>query len=263
MRVENTFVGADGVGEATERRLWRAGATHWDAFDPDLLGPKRGERVRQYVSMARTHRDRGDARFFAETLPDGALWRCYENFRDRTCFLDIETTGLDADRHVVTCVTCHRGGETTTLVRPTGDDVLDAVPVGDAPLTADRLRSAIAGSALVSTFNGARFDLPFLESALGVSIDHPHLDLMYPCRRADLTGGLKAIESDLGIDRSADDLDGSDAVRLWREHEAGDERALETLVDYNRADTVNMETVADRVTDRLHERVFEAAIADA
>jgi hypothetical protein len=30
MRLENTFIGARGVGETTERDLWQRGVTHWD-----------------------------------------------------------------------------------------------------------------------------------------------------------------------------------------------------------------------------------------
>jgi uncharacterized protein YprB with RNaseH-like and TPR domain len=45
-------------------------------------------------------------------------------------------------------------------------------------------------------------------------------------------------------------------VRLWREHEAGRDGALETLISYNREDTVNLQTLANEVTARLDQRVF-------
>jgi uncharacterized protein YprB with RNaseH-like and TPR domain len=108
---------------------------------------------------------------------------------------------------------------------------------------------------LLATFNGKRFDVPFLETAFDRSIDLPHLDLMYPCRRLDLTGGLKPIEQELGIDRDRPDLTGRDAVRLWRRYERGDTEALETLVSYNRDDTENLRALADEVVARLHEDV--------
>jgi uncharacterized protein YprB with RNaseH-like and TPR domain len=82
---------------------------------------------------------------------------------------------------------------------------------------------------------------------------------MYTCRKLDLSGGLKEIERDLGLDRDRPDLSGRDAVRLWRDHERGRDGALDTLIEYNREDTVNLRRVADRVTDDLHERVFERA----
>jgi hypothetical protein len=43
-------------------------------------------------------------------------------------------------------------------------------------------------------------------------------------------------------------------VRLWHDYERrGNDEALETLVSYNREDTVNLRTVADEVARRLHE----------
>jgi len=244
MRIENSFIPVDGVGEQTERTLWESGATRWAAFDESLVGARRGERIREFIDTAGDRLDDGDAAFFRRTFPDGAHWRCYENFRETACFLDIETTGLDQHRDDVTVVGLHSPGETTVLVD--GRD-----------LTADRLQRRLDEAKLLVTFNGKRFDVPFLESAFGVDVDVPHVDLLYPCRRLDLTGGLKAIESEVGIDRDRPDLSGRDAVRLWHEYERGDDDALETLVSYNRDDTENLRVLADHVTDRLDRAVFD------
>jgi uncharacterized protein YprB with RNaseH-like and TPR domain len=86
----------------------------------------------------------------------------------------------------------------------------------------------------------------------------PHIDLLYPCRRLDLTGGLKRVEGEMGIERDRPDLSGRDAVRLWHEYERGDDAALDTLVSYNREDAVNLRTLLDEVTGRLHRSVFES-----
>ena len=239
MRIENSFIPVRGVGETTERRLWEAGVTHWDDFDGSVVGPTTADRIHEFVDIATDHLRRGDAHFFDESFPSGERWRLYENFRDDALFFDIETTGLDAARNDVTTVSFHRGGDTTTLVR--GDN-----------LTAGALREQFADAPLIVTFNGARFDVPFLEDSFDLAIDVPHLDLMYPCRRLDLTGGLKPIEKEVGIDRDRPDLSGEDAVRLWRQYERGDDAALDELVSYNREDTVNLERLADVVTTRLH-----------
>jgi uncharacterized protein YprB with RNaseH-like and TPR domain len=240
VRIENSFIPIRGVGETTERRLWEAGITHWNAFDGSVVGPTTADRIHDFVDVATDHLRRGDARFFDDAFPSGERWRLYENFRADACFFDIETTGLDAARNDVTTVSVYRGGDTTTLVR--GDN-----------LTAGALREQFADAPLIVSFNGARFDVPFLEESFPLSIDAPHLDLMYPCRRLDLTGGLKRIERDVGIDRDRPDLSGKDAVRLWREYERGDDAALDTLVSYNREDTENLERLADHVTSRLHD----------
>jgi hypothetical protein len=247
MRVENSFIPVRGVGEKTERRLWSQGVREWGDFRPvDGVGPTTAERIEAFIDEARPRLRERDADYFARRFPDGERWRLYETFRDEACFFDIETTGLNHDRDRVTTVSVHRDGETTTLVA--GDD-----------LTAGALREAFADAGLLVTFNGARFDVPFLEASFDVSLDYPHLDLMYACRSAGLTGGLKSIEREIGIGRDRPDLSGRDAVRLWHEYERGDESSLATLVSYNREDTVNLRRLMDHVGDRLHDEVFVAA----
>lgn len=248
MRIENSFIGVDGVGETIERRLWAAGIDHWDAFEPAVegIGPTRATRIREFIDTARQRLADNDGQFFHECLPSSQRWRLYENFREDACFLDIETTGLSHRFHEVTTVSIHRDGETKTLVK--GQD-----------LTRDRLRSGLAGTPLIVTFNGARFDVPFLETSFELSIAAPHLDLLSPCRQANLHGSLDAVERAVGIDRELPHLTGRDAVRLWREyHHGNDERALDTLIEYNRADTENLRPVADAVSERLHRTVFES-----
>lgn len=245
MRIENSFIPVAGVGEQTERRLWRAGITHWDAFDGSVVGPTLADRIDRFIAVGRDRLAAGESRFFGSAFPSSAQWRLYEDFRDGACFLDIETTGLDRRTDRVTVVGLHRRGTTRTLVCDQG-------------LSASALAAELADATLLVTFNGAQFDLPFLEASFDLAVDRPHLDLRYPCRRVGLTGGLKAIERTLGIERDRPDLSGRDAVALWRAHRRGDPDALETLLAYNRADTRNLRALADAVTDRLHAAVFAA-----
>ncbi|MFB6113873.1 MAG: ribonuclease H-like domain-containing protein [Halodesulfurarchaeum sp.] len=247
MRVENSFIPVTGVGETTERSIWEAGATDWSSFEADLVGPTIGDRIESFIETAEPHLQSRDARFFADRFPRGEFWRLYENFRRDTLFLDIETTGLDHHRDVVTTVSLHKNGETNTLVR--GQD-----------LDSGRLRRAFEDAKLLATFNGRQFDVPFLETSFDLDVDVPHLDLRFLARRLDLTGGLKTIEREVGIERDRPDISGRDAVRLWRQYERGDRDALETLVSYNRADTRNLETLLDIVSARLHDRVAPRAV---
>jgi len=242
--IENSFIPVRGVGEATERRLWGEEITHWDDFHPAAVGEKTGRRIETFIDEARPRLDVNDASFFDEAFPSGERWRLYRNFREDACFFDIETTGLDQDRNEVTTVSFHRDGETTTLVR--GDD-----------LTAENVRAQFDPAELLVTFNGKRFDVPFLESSFGLDVDTPHLDLMYTCRKLGLSGGLKPIEREIGIGRDRPDISGRDAVRLWREHESGADGSLETLVSYNREDAVNLRALADEATARLDHQLFD------
>jgi uncharacterized protein YprB with RNaseH-like and TPR domain len=242
VRVENSFIPVEGVGETTERRLWEAGVTHWEEFDGSVVGPTTADRIDRFVDRAIPRLDAGDARFFDDALPSGERWRLYESFREGATYFDIETTGL-GNHADVTTVSFHRGGETRTLVR--GRD-----------LTAANLAAELDRASLLVSYNGIRFDVPFLERTFDRTIDVPHFDLMYPCRRLDLTGGLKAVEGQVGIERDRPDLSGRDAVRLWRRYERGDEAALETLVSYNRDDAANLAALANVLCDRLHDRMF-------
>jgi len=246
VRIENSFVPVDGVGPVTERKLWRAGVTEWSAFDGQVVGPTRAERIEAFIEEA-THRlQRRDARFFRERVPDDQHWRLYENVREETAFLDIETTGLDRYADRVTTVSIHRGGETRTLVR--GHD-----------LSADELHAELEASSLLVTFNGRRFDVPFLEASFDVSVDLPHADLMSVCRELGYSGGLDAVEHAFGIERERPDISGRDAVRLWHEYERGQDGSLETLIEYNQEDTENMRPLMEQATAKLHRQVFEAA----
>ena len=245
MHVENSFLGADGVGERTERKLWENGITHWEAFEADCpgVGSTRASCIEEFIDAGERALERNDARFFDERFPSGSQWRLYESFRDHACFFDIETTGLDRHHNVVTTVSLHQDGTTETLVR------------GDT-LTAENLRAAFEDARVLVTFNGARFDIPFLETNFELDLDLPHIDLMPTCRKVGLSGGLDAIEEQLGVGRDLPDVDGREAVRLWHEHERGVDGALERLVEYNREDTENMVPVTEQVVSMLDEQVF-------
>jgi len=246
MRIENSYIPVSGVGESTERALWEGGATDWDCFDPSLVGPKTADNIESFIERASRRLEMDDSAFFDRVFPSSERWRLYENFQEEACFFDIETTGLNQEYDAVTTVSYHQAGETTTLVN--GDD-----------LTAENVQQAVDDANLLVSFNGIRFDQPFLEASFGLDVECPHLDLMYPCKTLGLSGGLKAIEGEIGLERDRPDLTGRDAVRLWRQHESGVDGALETLISYNRADTVNLKTLAETVTNRLHEQVFEQA----
>ena len=252
MRIENSFIPVDGVGQTTERRLWEGGVTEWDAFagrgaSVRGVGATTAGRIESFIDEATERLDDRDAAFFDAAFPSGERWRLFENFRDRACYFDIETTGLSARRDRVTTVSFHTPGDgTTTLVR--GRD-----------LTPEAVDEHLSSADLLVSFNGAQFDVPFLEESLDLSVETPHLDLRFPCQRLGLTGGLKPAEREVGLARDGPELTGRDAVRLWYQYEDGDERALETLVSYNRDDAANLRPLADEVTARLHRETFPDA----
>jgi uncharacterized protein YprB with RNaseH-like and TPR domain len=117
--------------------------------------------------------------------------------------------------------------------------------VGDG-ITAEGLLEALAEAATLYTYNGSRFDLPFIRALLGVDLaDHvTHHDLMRDCWRNNLYGGLKSVERQLGIGRRLREVNGYEAVRLWwRYVNDYDEDALATLLEYNREDVLNLKAL--------------------
>lgn len=148
-------------------------------------------------------------------------------------YLDIETTGLDRRRHELTVVgICleHDGRQ-------------ELVQLHDGSLTAGRLLAALPPACRLYSYNGARFDLPFIAARLGIDLARafPHRDLMHDCWRHDLRGGLKAVEVRLGIGRETAGLDGAAAVSLWRDYRLnGNHDALRLLLRYNAEDITNL-----------------------
>lgn len=155
-------------------------------------------------------------------------------------YLDIETTGLSWFYNDITVVGIYLvNGSENRLVQLVGREV-----------TGDNLLEAINGVNTIYTYNGSRFDLPFIRASLDVDLTdhyHPH-DLMYDCWRNNLYGGLKSVEQQLGIPRQLKGISGWDAVILWwRYQNSGNQNALATLLKYNEEDVVNLKVLRERL----------------
>ncbi|MHC4192770.1 MAG: ribonuclease H-like domain-containing protein [Planctomycetota bacterium] len=155
-------------------------------------------------------------------------------------YLDIETTGLSrhyADLTVVgVCI--ERGGK-CQITQLVGDRI-----------TARRLFTALRGTQILYTYNGARFDLPFIKAKLGLDlIEHlTHKDLMYDCWRKNLYGGLKKVEARLGISRNTEGVDGRMAVKLWYDYENhANRKSLALLLEYNKEDVLNLRVLRKKL----------------
>jgi uncharacterized protein YprB with RNaseH-like and TPR domain len=117
-------------------------------------------------------------------------------------------------------------------------------------INADNVLGLLEGADEIYTYNGSRFDLPFIKGALGLDLrkQFAHTDLMYSCWRKDLKGGLKAVEVRLGIERRLADMNGFMAVRLWWDYVNNNDReALQRLLEYNREDVLNLHVLRERL----------------
>jgi uncharacterized protein YprB with RNaseH-like and TPR domain len=244
--IRNSFCILDGIGEKLERRLWREGILTWEDFTgaDEVLGFGRDRKQLLDGALQRDDKElsAGNADYFSRRVRRREHWRLFDYFKDSTVCLDIETNGLQPDQGgYVTVVGLYNGFDYECFVR--GDN-----------LTPDRLNEALAGYKYLITFYGAVFDIPFmLRSLEGVRFDMPHFDLCFAAKRLGMKGGLKRLEEGLGIERdeSVRGMDGYDAVRLWETARRGSDRALQTLLQYNKEDTVNLMQIASIFFSRL------------
>ena len=160
--------------------------------------------------------------------------------RSTDAYLDIETTGLGRFVDYITVIGIYRcDGGNTRLIQLVGEAV-----------TGDKLFRALKGVTTIYTYNGSRFDIPFIDACLGIdlSVQFRHYDLMYDCWRNNLYGGFKAVERQLGIPRQLRGIGGFEAVMLWwRYQNHGDQNALALLLEYNREDVVNLKALRERL----------------
>ena len=145
-------------------------------------------------------------------------------------YLDIETTGLESWQNEITTIALYDGETIFTYVN--GRNL-------------DDFKENIMKHQVIITYNGKCFDIPFIKSYLGISLNQVHIDLRYLLASLGFKGGLKGCERQLGIDRNElADIDGYFAVLLWDDYvRNNNQKALETLLAYNIQDVVNLEAL--------------------
>jgi uncharacterized protein len=252
--LEHTFVHIPGIGAKTERALWECGIETWadadgiEASAKDLRPRVRAQLAAHLPDSRRALADR-NAGFFGRLCHLGEAWRLFGHFAQDCVYLDIETTGLSLEDDQITLVGLFDGQTYTVLV---AGDTLHTLP--------DRLRPY----SLVCTFNGAGFDLRFLQRAFpGLALPPVHIDLRWAMRRLGYSGGLKAIESALGLERppGVRELTGFDAVRLWYQYRRGDRQALDLLIQYNAEDVRHLQTLMHTAYAALARRTGLAGLS--
>jgi uncharacterized protein len=249
--LRSTFLHLPGVGSATEAQLWRAGIRDWAELRQlaELPGVplERRAAIDRTLDESEEALQQRNADWFSRRLPLAERWRLFPEFRDVTAFLDIETTALSPQEGIVTVVGVHGGGATRAFI---AYDDLEELP------------AYLQKFHLIVTFNGILFDLPFLEARFPyIRFPPAHIDLRFLLRRLGITGGLKRIEKELGLgDRSGvEGIEGAAAVRLWEDARRGVPGALSKLVDYNRADAVNLEPLLDFAVREMSRRLLPPA----
>ncbi|MFO7752734.1 MAG: ribonuclease H-like domain-containing protein [Desulfobacteraceae bacterium] len=231
--LKNSFQHIPGIGAVTEKQLWTSGLLSWQDITPDntfKISPKRFEILTAYTKDSFEHFNNNNPVYFADLLPVNQHWRLFNEFRESTAFIDIETTGIKL-----------YGFEITTIALYDGEKIRYYIKDRNLEEFIDDIRNYN----VIVTYNGKAFDVPFIEGQFGIRLNHAHIDLRYVLKSLGYSGGLKLCEKALGLDRG--DLDGVDgyfAVLLWLDYQQNkNEKALETLLAYNIEDVVNLETL--------------------
>jgi|TARA_Y100000310_G_scaffold345855_1_gene471512 hypothetical protein len=253
--ITNSFIFLERVGDKIEKNIWKNGVYNWDHFlnRNYIKGLSRYRKLyyNRKILSARKALYKFDSNYFQKVLPQSEMWRLYDFFREDAVFLDIETTGLSRNYHDITVFGLYDGINTKIMIK-------------NINLDYNVLKKELQKYKLIVTFNGASFDLPFIEKRYpGVIPKIPNFDVRCIANKLGLNGGLKNIEKKLNIARKdiIGEFDGGDALTLWKMYKAtGDDYYLNLLVEYNEFDIINLKTVADHCVKRMKEKLLNTTL---
>jgi hypothetical protein len=228
-----------GVGPETLKTLQRAGVRTWSDVvqHPERVPvkPRTYEAILNEVFRCERAVEDGDIAYLVRTFEPLDHWRILGHWFDRAAYFDIETEGVERDSPVTV----------VAMLRPQG---LNAYVRGE---NLDAFLDSLDDVELLVSFNGSSFDVPRILRHFNIpSLPCPHIDLRWMCYRSGHEGGLKAIETEVGIARPPDLLgvDGKDAELLWKLWTVRRDAAARTkLVRYCAADTLATRMIATRL----------------
>ena len=231
--LQQTFCHIPGIGVKTEAAIWDKGIFSWTDYVSLSEHQKQAPRHQLALDILEQsffHLENKNPAYFDTLLPSHFHWRLFPEFRDQAAYVDIETTGLDADNGDITTISLYDGKTIQTYING---------------YNLEAFQDDILNYSIIISYNGKCFDIPFIERYFRIRLDHTQIDLRYVLNSLGFKGGLKKCEIQLGIDRG--DLKGVDgyfAVLLWADYIRNkNQKALETLLAYNIEDVVNLETL--------------------
>lgn len=231
-----TFFHVPGIGIFGERSLWQQGCWDWRTFldkkDQYHVGSTPRPLMIQTIEESVEALAGQQGAYFDRSLGPMNAWRAWPEFKESCVYLDIETDGTQQSS-AITTIGLYDGTTYRCLIQ---DQDLDEFP------------AIIKQYSMIVTFFGTGFDLPMLKKCFPkVVFDQIHLDLCPTLRVLGYKGGLKKVEKQLGIVRgeAVDGMTGYHAVQLWRSYRKGSTKALETLIEYNREDVINLERLTE------------------
>jgi len=172
--------------------------------------------------------------------------------RESVCFLDIETTGLSPTTYLflIGMMFWEKGRFVAELVF--------ARDYAEEPAVLRYVRDALSRFGVVVTYNGDRFDLPFIETRLAATRVGPldpiaSVDLLYAARRVYRSVlpncKLGTVERHIrGLERSGD-IPGRYIPEAYHDYvRSGDARAMKNVLYHNRMDLFTMAVLLNRLS---------------
>jgi uncharacterized protein len=244
--LEKTFCHIKGITAAFEKNLWDQGIKHWDSFLSEMdslenISSEKKATIKDELLTSKQALIDNNLQYFKAALPPKEHWRLAN--RGKVAFVDIETTGLSKWTNEITLLGIYDGEESHIFIN--GENL---------PQAKEKLKEFD----IIVTFNGKQFDLPFIEQYFSHSYDFIHLDLRYMLKELGYKGGLKLIEKQIGITRGDNlkDIDGFEAINLWRRYKRGNQQALDTLVEYNKQDIENLKTLLEHYLENKEKLIL-------
>ncbi len=240
--IQQSFIFLPGMTLRKEALLWQRGINSWNDFLKAEHIPGIPEQTKQHCNLlleeAKKRLFAEDAPYFWALLPHNQHWRLYDAFKERVCYLDIETTNNNQD---ITVISVFDDFDTHSLVK-------------EKNLFRERIIELLQRFSLIITFNGATFDIPKIEKHFSLRMTTPHIDLRHVLKKIGHSGGLKDIEKELGILRREEvkvmrGHHASEAWKLWKT--TGEAKFLELLLMYNEEDVVNLKQLAEYAIPKL------------
>jgi uncharacterized protein YprB with RNaseH-like and TPR domain len=229
-----------GIGPKRCALLEAEAITCWDSIleintPPPGFGPETWLRIQAHVRLCVQALEHEDWPALIREFETRDHWRILARHADRASYFDIETSGMEADS-VVTLIVCYHQGRLHRFLR--GENL-------------DHFLDLLEEVELLVSFNGTTFDVPRVESAFHIpALPCPHVDLRWMCYHLGMSGGLKPIETRMGIKRPADleGVGGEEAVWLWHRWDGHrDDTARRELERYCCADVLTLRIVAAHV----------------
>ncbi len=238
--LEASFSCFKGFSNSAEQKIWQLGCLAWKHISYLPAGTFSSAKTR----LLEAEINRANIAYQAE-LPDYFIQRfkradkirVLRDFQYQSAVIDIETTGLSKKDRITTIALLKNG---VIHVFINGIDI-------------DNFLSMLKGIHLLITFNGTRFDLPFLRRYFSIDLSLPHLDLMPIMNALGYKGGQKKCEKLARMHRIfSQGNSGKDAIYLWKKWEIEKNlNALQKLVIYNAEDVFMLEKLAVMAYNRV------------